>query len=166
MQADVISMIYKIIRTTVIVALCPLGLLSCSPAKLPSLTFQSCVQDESGIKKVYSIIQSMARDHEMEIVDNSKDAASQIEAIKKTGILKVKFLVKIDVGLRKNGYYKVVLSNMSTEKYQILTSVFGDPHNKFDQELSKDIFKQFNQSFYTKIVPVGKGAFPLAECKE
>jgi hypothetical protein len=166
MQADVISMIYKIIRTAAIVALCPLGLLSCSPAKLPSLTFQSCVQDESGIKKVYSIIQSMARDHEMEIVDNSKDAARQIESIKRTGILKENIHVTLDVGLRKNGYYKIVLGDLGMARYQILTSVFGDPHNKFDQELSKDIFKQFNQSFYTKIVPVGKGAFPLAECKE
>jgi hypothetical protein len=158
-------MTYKITGTALIVALCQVAVSSCSTAKLPSLTFQSCVQDENGIKKVYSIIQSIARDYEMEIVDDTRDAASQMEEIKKTGILKENIHVTIDVGLRKNGYYKIVLSNMSEAKYQILVSVLGDSQNKSDQNLSNDIFKKFKESFYTKIVPVGEGAFALAECE-
>jgi hypothetical protein len=165
MQANVIPMKYKIIGTLLINMLWPFGLSSCSQATLPSLTFQSCVHDENGIKKVYSIIQKIARDYEMEIVDNSKNAASQMEEIRKTGILKQSIDVTIDVGLRKNFEYKVVFANLGGAKYQILVSVFGDSRKKSDQELAGLILKQFKQSFYTKLVVAGKGAFPLAECK-
>jgi hypothetical protein len=158
-------MVNAAIRVAYIFGVCSLALTSCSPVKQPYLNFQVCLQDEDGIKKMYSILQNIARDYELEVVDDSKNTALQMEEIRKTGVLKEFIDETINIGLIKNDNYNVVLGNLGLTRYQILISVLGDQNKKIDQDLSKDVLEQFKRSFDTKIIPNGKGAFPLAECK-
>jgi hypothetical protein len=138
----------------------------CSSHEEPYLAVQTCIEDDRAFVATFpSLIAGVAAKYDLSVVDHSAESERQLEDIKASGGIKGDVIVTINMGLFRGDHVKVMIGNIGSSHHDVLISFFGNPHDKAERDLSRDVVGALKQHWPIETVPAGKGAFPMESCK-
>lgn len=142
------------------------ALSSCSSHKEPYLAVQTCIEDDRAFIATFpSRIAGTAVKYGLTVVDHSSETERQLEDIKASGNVKGAVSQTINLGLFQGDQIKVMVGNLGLSRHEVLISFFGNPHDKTDRDLSRDVVGALKQHWPVQTLPSGKGALPMERCK-
>lgn len=140
------------------------GLSGCVSGKRPISMAELCVGNEAGLSQFKALFEGLAKENNMKYIDNSKETAIELSAVKAFPSEQNAENHVINLGVVRRDGLGVMAGNVGLSRYQIAIGFSEGDGINGTNKFTADVVHRLRWHWRVDIIPLGTGALPMRGC--
>jgi hypothetical protein len=124
-----------------------------------------CVVNDRGVAELKTLMRAAAASENLQFIDNSANAASDLKEIGADKLLHRDASLAIDVHIEGEHGLGATAANLGLPPYQVSLGFTEGRDPAKAHRLSKQLIEALSKHWRVEAIPSGKGAMPMKSCE-